>query len=517
MFLLTHCVNFKQLKVNMYKGDSMKTALNQNELATLSTVLLSNLDETVFFSKLSGFVQEMTGEHKVLGFEVLSDGCTRLISENGQALSTAKLLNKGQGLSGYVARMKRAYYSNSVKRDPIASTGVQGAEIESELCLPIMIDGNVIGTINVQSMKKDRNFGEVDIAMINDILMQLQSPIRNMHLYLMAKNLNRELQTKIEAKEKELSNRVEIQVSKNFDDNSQMIGLSKNFLEVVQMAKKVASQDFPILLEGAHGVGKKILAKKIHSWSGRKGGCVVASCSALNESQLDREIFSSKGLLVQSNGGTLIIDDIGNTTHHIQAKILRALIAGEMITSDTEEKIALNVRMIATSKVGLKQLVEEGKFKEELFYRLNTIALKIPALKERQDDIKVMAEFFLNLGKSQSKVLTSGAIEKLTSYFWPGNAHELKNIMERTHILTDGQYIEAGHLPEFAQEVKVEKVEAPVKYIEFTLFDLEKKHIIDTLDHLSGNKTRAAKALGITVKTLYNKLHSYGMIEAREQ
>ncbi len=495
----------------------MKTALNHNELATLSTVLLSNLDEVVFFSKLTGFVQDLMREHKVLGFEVLSDGCTRLLSENGQALNSAKLLNKGQGLSGYVARMKRAYYSNSVKRDPIASTGIREDIVEAELCVPVMIEGSVIGTINVQSLRNDRNFGEADIAAINDILTQLQSPIRNMHLYLMAKNLNRELQSRIEAKEKELSSRVEIHVSKGLEDNSQLIGLSKNFLEVVQMAKKIASQDFPVLMEGAHGVGKKILAKKIHTWSGRKGGCVIASCSALNEAQLDRELFSSKGLLVQANGGTLIIDDIANTTAHIQTKLLRALVAGEMIAIDTEEKIALNVRMIATSKVELKKLVEEGKFKEELFYRLNTIALRIPSLRNRQEDVKVMAEFFLNHGKSQAKILTSGAIEKLTSYFWPGNAHELKNIMERTYILTDGQYIEAAHLPEFAVEVKVEKVEAPVKYVEFTLFDLEKKHIIDTLDHLNGNKTRAAKALGITVKTLYNKLHSYGLIEAREQ
>ena len=495
----------------------MKTASIQNELATLSTVLLSNLDEVVFFSKLSGFVQDVMNEHKVLGFEVLSDGCTRLVSENGQALSTAKLLNKGQGLSGYVARMKRAYYSNSVKRDPIASTGLRDDAVEAELCMPIMVEGSVIGTINVQSTKKDRNFGEGEIVILNDILAQLQSPIRNMHLYLMAKNLNRELMCKIEAKEKELSNRVEIQVTKGLEDNSQMIGLSKNFLEIVQTAKKVAGQDFPVLLEGNHGVGKKILARKIHTWSGRKGGVVVASCGAFNEVQLDREIFSSKGLMVQANGGTLIIDDIGSTTAYIQTKILRALVAGEMIAVDTEEKIALNVRLIATSKVSLKDLVEAGSFKEELFYRLNTVALKIPSLKERHEDIKVMAEHFLNHGKSEKKVLTSGAIEKLTSYFWPGNAHELKNIMERTYILTDGQYIEASHLPEFAVEVKVEKVEAPVKYVEFTLFDLEKKHIIDTLDHLGGNKTRAAKALGITVKTLYNKLHSYGLIEAREQ
>ena len=494
----------------------MKTATNHNELATLSTVLLSNLDEVVFFSKLSGFIQNIMDEHKVLGFEALSDGSTRLISENGHSVDS-KLLNKGQGLSGYVARMKRAYYSNSVKRDPIASTGHREEIVEAELCLPIMVEGSVIGTINVQSTKKDRNFGEAEIAMINDVLKGLEAPIRNMHLYLMAKNLNRELQSRIEAREKELSNRVEIQVTKGFEDNSQMIGLSKNFLDVVQTAKKIASQDFPVLLEGNHGVGKKILAKKIHSWSARKGGVVVASCSAMNEAQLDRELFSSKGLMIQANGGTLIIDDIGNTSHHIQTKILRALVAGEMVTVDTEEKVALNVRLIATSKVSLKDLVEAGSFKEDLFYRLNTVALKVPALKERHDDIKVMAEHFLNLGKAEKKVLTAGAIEKLVSYFWPGNAHELKNVMERTYILTDGQYIEASHLPEFAVEVKVEKVEVKASYQEFTLFDLEKKHIIDTLDHLGGNKTRAAKALGITVKTLYNKLHSYGLIEAREQ
>lgn len=495
----------------------MKTATHQNELATLSTVLLSNLDEVVFFSKLSGFVQDVLKEHKVLGFEALTDGSTRLLAENGVALSNAKILNKGQGLSGYVARTKRAYYSNSVKRDPIASTGLRDDAVEAELCMPIMIDGSVIGTINVQSTKKERNFGEEEMILINGVLAELAAPIRNMHLFLMAKNLNHELQVRLNAQEKELSNRVDIQVTRGFEDNTQMIGLSKSFLDIVQTAKKVASQDFPVLLEGQHGVGKKLLARKIHAWSARKGGVVVASCSAMNEAQLDREIFGSKGLMVQANGGTLIIDDIDTTTAHIQTKILRALVAGEMIAVDTEEKISLNVRLIATSKSSLKSQVEAGSFKEELFYRLNTVALSVPALRERNEDIKVMAEHFLNHGKAEKKVLTAAAIEKLSAYHWPGNAHELKNIMERTYILTDGQYIEASHLPEFAVEVKVEKVEEKAEFIEYTLFDLEKKHIVDTLNHLAGNKTRAAKALGITVKTLYNKLHSYGMIDAREQ
>jgi Nif-specific regulatory protein len=495
----------------------MKKASNQNELATLSTVLLSNLDEVLFFAKLTSYIQSVMNEHKVLGFELLADGSTLLIAENGKAINTAKVLVKGQGLSGYVGRTKRAYYSNSVKRDPLASTGIREEAVEAELCLPIMVEGSAIGTINIQSINKDRNFGEAEIVIVNDILAQLQAPIRNMHLYLVARNLNRELLGRIEAKEKELSNRVDVQASRKSEESSQMIGLSKNFLEIVQMSKKIASQDFPILLQGAHGVGKKILAKKIHTWSGRKGSCVVASCSALNESQLEREIFSSKGLMVQANGGTIIIDDIASMTLNLQSKVMRALVSGEMITVDTEEKIALNVRLIVTSKVSLKDKVENGTFKEELFYRLNTISMRIPNLRERQEDIKVMAEFFLNQNKKEAKVLTSGAIEKLSGYFWPGNAHELKNIMERTYILTDGQYIEGADLPEFAEEVKTEIVAAPVLFSESTLFDLEKKHIVDTLSHLGGNKTRAAKALGITVKTLYNKLHSYGMIEAREQ
>lgn len=494
----------------------MKTASNQNELATLSSVLLANLDEVVFFSKITEFVAQVFPGHQVLGFEAFNDGSTGLIAENGKALSAAKLLNKGQGLSGYVARTKRAYYSNSVKRDPLASTGIRAEGVEAELSIPVMFESSVIGTINVQSTDANRQFSEADIATINNILVDLAAPIKNMHLFLMTKNLNRELMGRIEAKEKELSSRVDIKTVSHFEDKSQMVGVSKNYLSVVQAAKKVSTQDFPVLLEGAHGTGKKILAKKIHAWSNRKGGCVVANCSVLNESQLDRELFSSKGLMIQANGGTLILDDISFISSLIQTKLFRAITSGEMTTVDTDEKVALNVRIIATSKVSLRSEVEAGNFKEELFYRLNTIALTVPTLRERSEDIKVMAEFFLNNGKAEAKILTSAAMEKLNDYFWPGNAHELKNVMERTYILSEGQYIEASELPDFPREEKVEEVVVSVQFSESTLYDLEKKHIIDTLDHLNGNKTRAAKALGITVKTLYNKLHSYGLIEARE-
>lgn len=495
----------------------MKAAQLSNELSTLCTVLLSNLNEVVFFAKITGQIHDMIGEHKVQGYVSLNDGSTRLMAENGHSVNEV-LLAKGQGLSGYVTRTRRAYYSNSVKRDPIATTSKREDAVDAELCVPMMVDSSIIGTLNIQSIQKGRQFGEADIKMINEVLAALEAPLRNMHMFLMAQNLNKELMAKIESREKELSNRIEVR-SFIQDEECQLIGHSRKFLDVVALARKVAIQDFPVLLEGHHGVGKKQLARKIHQWSGRKGACVLANCSAFTEAQMDRELFGKHGLFVQANGGTLIIDEIGSLSLNIQSKILRTLVAGEMITVDSDERIMLNVRLIVSSKVMVKNLVEAGTFKEDLYYRLNTVHAVIPSLRDRQEDIKHLAEHFLNAkrGSGESKILTSAALEKLCSYFWPGNAHELKNVMERTYILSEGQYIEADHLPEFAkEEVKEEIIEVVVKFSEMTLFDLEKKHIIDTLDHLNGNKTRAAKALGITVKTLYNKLHSYGLIEARE-
>ena len=237
----------------------------------------------------------------------------------------------------------------------------------------------------------------------------------------------------------------------------------------------------------------------------------------MTDEQLNADLFSSRGLLIQANGGTLIIDDISNLGETLQKKLLRFIVTGELITTDSNEKKQLNVRLVVTSKQSLKERVQEGLLLEDLYYRLSTVYFNIPPLKERRDDIRGLAEFFLNHNKKEKKIVTSEALEKLSAYHWPGNAHELKNVMERIYILTDGQYVEASHLPQFEHEEKIEIEQEVVIFNESTLFDLEKRHILDTLSHLDGNKTRAAKALGITVKTLYNKLHNYGLIEAKEQ
>lgn len=514
--------HFYAFHIYSVKEINMKNALNQNEVSTLSTVLLTNLDENVFFSKISEFVKKQFGEYKVQVFEAFEDGSTQLRAENGKVIDSGLVYDKGQGLSGYVTRIKRAYYSNS-KRDPLLATTKRDACVESELCAPIIVEGMILGTIHVQSKKEDRKFSEADVEIIREILDSLESPLKNLKMYLIAKHLNRELQGQIEQKEEELKLRGPVSNNKKLGmDKVEIIGHSNAIMEVNNIAQRVAGEDFPVMLIGESGCGKKLLAKRIHSLSSRGESPVeVLHCSAIEESQMEVELFGSTerpGIFERANGGTLILDCIEELSLNIQAKVLRSLLSGEIYKVGSNAPTAVNVRIVSTNKQPLDQAVEEGRFREDLLYRLNIVKIDMPSLKERRDDIKVLSEFFMNQGKAQEdyKILTSKAVEKLVNYRWPGNIQELRNVMERTYILADDRYVDEHHLPNLAVEVMEE--EAPQEdFSEMTLHELEKLHIIRTLEHLGGNKTRAAKTLGITVKTLYNKLHSYGLVQSKSE
>lgn len=502
----------------------MKSALDMNEVSTLSTVLLTNLDENLFFAKISEFMMQHFEAYKTLVFESFADGVTELKAINGKvAMEDEKIIYpKGQGLSGYVTRMKRAYYSNS-KRDPLLATSKRDDCVHSELSVPIISNGIILGTIHIQSSDENNIFSEEDVVVINNILENLSAPIGNMRLYLLARNLNRELQTKIEMKELELSQREPItkKVKKSIKE-VEIVGHSKSIVEIKNIIKRVASEDFPVLITGESGVGKKLIARKIHSLSDRKENeCIIVHCSAIEESALEMELFGTiekPGILEKANGGTVVLDAVDELPLGIQAKLLRAMISGEIYNIDGNSPKSVNFRVISTSKVSLDKKLEEGNFREDLLYRLNIVGIDVPSLQERQDDIKVLSENFLNNGKASedAKLLTKSAIEKLMNYSWPGNIQELRNVMERTFILADDRYIDANHLPEFVREkqVVINEVET---FTEMTLHDLEKRHICQTLEHLGGNKTRAAKNLGITVKTLYNKLHSYGLVKSKSE
>src|SRR5690554_1229286 len=210
----------------------MKRALDQNQVSTLSTVLLTNLDENVFFSKISDFVQKQFGEYKVQVFEAFQDGSTQLRAENGKLIEDGLVLDKGKGLSGYVSRMKRAYYSNS-KRDPLLSGIVRDPKVESELCAPIHCDGMVLGTIHVQSSTEGRVFSDEDVAIVKEILDSIETPLKNLKVYLIAKHLNRELEGKIQEKEEELRQRgPAIGNKKAFGEKIEIIGHSNAIMQL---------------------------------------------------------------------------------------------------------------------------------------------------------------------------------------------------------------------------------------------------------------------------------------------
>lgn len=500
----------------------MRSALDLSKVSTLEAELLQNLDERVFFSKLSGFIQSLFNEYKILIFECYQDGSTELIAENGKEIEDGLFYEKGQGLSGYVLRTKRAYYSNS-KRDPLLATSQRDECVISELCVPLITKDAVIATINIQSSNEERKFSEEDVQAINELLNQLEMPINNIRLYLIAKNLNRELENKIKEKDQELLSRGPSIGASNTQriENIDMIGQSHAFVEVMNIAKKIAKEDFPVLISGEAGTGKKLLAKKIHSLSERNGReCITIHCASIDEKQLELEMFGSTqrpGVFQRANGGTVILNSVEELPSGLQAKLLRLIISGEMYHVDSNIPLASNVRIISSTKADITRKVDDGEFSEELMYRLNIMSIKMPSLRERKEDIKILSERFINeMNRDSGKVITSKAVEKLSSYSWPGNIHELKNLMERTSILVSEQYIDESHLPELECEAEIEEVVVE-EFSEMTLHNLEKLHICKTLDHLGGNKTRAAKSLGITVKTLYNKLHSYGLVNPKSE
>lgn len=491
----------------------MNYAQNVNEISTLSSVLLSTLDEAIFFGKISGFFHEAFKEHSVQAYKVYSDGAIQLVSENGKAHNDGEIIERPANISGYVIRTKRAYISNNVQRDPLFHGQSLDASIHSELCVPVVSQGTIIATINVRSANEERKFSEKDINLVLEILEELKAPIHNMKLYLMAKHLNRELMKKIETVNKELLSKGEVKKS-----DIKIIGHNSEFLGVLDIISKVAREDFPVLLEGECGAGKKIIARKLHSLSSRNAAeSVVLNCQ-LSEEDFEQELVGREeriGLLERANGGTLILSNISELSDRAQRKILAVLTTGK-ITLNTGKELALNIRVVATSRVNLKEKVENGEFNADLYQRVSTIKVIIPALRNRADDIKLLATYFLNDNREESekKNLTSKAIEILNAHNWSGNVRELKSVMERVFIMTDGKYVDAEDIPALGSAQASAVVEEE-SFEEISLHDLEKQHIVRTLGHLDGNKTKAAKSLGITVKTLYNKLHSYGLISSR--
>ncbi|MBT7609326.1 MAG: sigma-54-dependent Fis family transcriptional regulator [Bacteriovoracaceae bacterium] len=507
---------------------------NNDEIKNLSNSLFSSLEEKHFFPALGAYFHKMVGADNTKIFIVNQDQSASLISENGKISKKKVILVKGEGSTGHVIRTRKPYFSNNTERDPLFSIEAS-AGVRKELIAPIVYEGIVIATIHFQVIKKEIEFSRDHITNIFATLNNIQKPIANMKMYLAAKFLNSALLEQIETKEKELNeskNGLSASDSYKIEDKK-IVGKSDSMKHLLNLVEKIAKAKTNTLIEGLTGTGKEMVARKIHCLSDRSNlGFVSIDCSALTELQLEVEIFGEEvvdftkgpivktGILEKADGGTLFINNIDQMPLGIQTRLSQYISEGLAFRVNGQAPYRTNVRILGATSKDLTSLVEGNMFREDLFFALAAITIKVPSLKERKEDIELLANYFLNKDRpcDEHKSLSPSALQKLLDYAWPGNVRELNNVMERAFILSDGMIVEKDHLSENilrCEEVLPEEAKI-VDYTEMTLDELEKIHITSTLDHLGGNKTRTAKTLGITVKTLYNKLHSYGMIAPKE-
>ncbi|MBP9673497.1 MAG: sigma-54-dependent Fis family transcriptional regulator [Bacteriovoracaceae bacterium] len=312
-----------------------------------------------------------------------------------------------------------------------------------------------------------------------------------------------------------------------------MIGKSKRMQQIYQMLEKISNSETTILIQGDNGTGKELVAKAIHYNSPRKNCVFLAqNCSAFNDNLLDSELFGhvkgaftgavkdKKGLFEVANGGTLFLDEIGDTSLTMQVKLLRVLQEGTFLPVGATSPRKVNVRLIAATNKNLKEMVAKGEFREDLYYRINVINVTLPALRERQEDIPLLMEHFLEKKCAEmgivTKVVSPKALEKLLDYPWPGNVRELENEVERMVVLSgEGKSL----VPENLSPKIVEFGEAPsaVQGIRTTgslkeaLEELELLMIREGLKRCNFNKSKLAKELGISRAGLIMKVEKYGL------
>jgi two-component system response regulator FlrC len=309
---------------------------------------------------------------------------------------------------------------------------------------------------------------------------------------------------------------------------TEIITQNKHMLKLMDLARTIARSQASVLVCGESGTGKELFARLIHESSPRNQGPFVAvNCAAIPENLLESELFghergSFTGALFQrigkfelANHGTILLDEVSEMNSNLQAKLLRVLQEFEIDRIGGKKPVKLDVRVVATTNLSLEKEMREGRFREDLYYRLNVIPIKIPPLRERREDIPLLTRYFMKrysekIGKTVNE-LTEDALHYLQNLTWKGNVRELENLIERAVLITCDLNISLHHLTMFeetaAQPLREESAFRPQAGI--SMREMEKSLIIETLNQVEGNRTHAAKMLGISIRTLRNKINEY--------
>ncbi|HYD87766.1 MAG TPA: sigma-54 dependent transcriptional regulator [Vitreimonas sp.] len=321
------------------------------------------------------------------------------------------------------------------------------------------------------------------------------------------------------------------------DDERPMIAADAAMKQVIALADQVAGSDASIMITGESGVGKEVLARYVHKKSKRRDKPFIAvNCAAIPEHLLESELFGHEkgaftgavarriGKFEEADGGTLLLDEISEMDLRLQSKLLRALQERVIDRVGGAKPVPVNIRILATSNRDLSQSVRAGEFREDLLYRLNVVNLRIPALRERKDDLAALSAFFIDkyarANGRPARRLSAKGLEQVLAHNWPGNVRELENAMHRAILLTNTEEVgaEAIRAPDGAPVGKrdatgdaIEAAQAAARnLVGRTVAEVEQDLILETLTHCLGNRTHAAHILGISIRTLRNKLKQYG-------
>jgi two-component system response regulator HydG len=325
-------------------------------------------------------------------------------------------------------------------------------------------------------------------------------------------------------------NRMLKETLKNQFNSQNIVGQSPSMVKLLNIANQAAPSEATVLITGESGTGKELIAGLIHYNSPRKEGPFVKiNCAAITETLIESELFGHEkgaftgadrtkdGRILQANGGSIFLDEVSEMPSTMQVKLLRVLQERELTRVGGDKVLSVDVRVIAATNKLLPELIASGLFREDLYYRLNVIGLDVPPLRQRQEDIPILAHHFLDMfiqkNNKDIKGFSPTFMDKLLRYDWPGNVRELMNIIERSVVLAQSQYLDEEYLSILPESQKTENNHFVQNIANKPLENIEKSAILTTLESAKGNKSETARRLGITRKTLHKKLKQYGLME----
>ncbi|MSR46674.1 MAG: sigma-54-dependent Fis family transcriptional regulator [Planctomycetes bacterium] len=510
-------------------------------LLEINQALAAELDKARLYSKILDAAVELTGAERAFlvlssaGDEEPAVAASRNVDreEIRSAISkVSKTVVRKVVESGATQRIESALDDPSLQ----PSQSISGMRLVSILAVPLKMRGTVLGCLYL-----DNRFQRGIFTPDHQQLMELfadQAAVAVENARLMAQNaaarveleqLNGKLSVRVAVQEVELQSMRDALMQRPDatpprHDYPEIIGRSPSMLEMLRLLDVVVETDYPVLILGESGVGKEVVARAIHRLGRRATKAFLAeNCAAIAENLLEAELFGyvkgaftgadkdKRGLFEEAHGGTLFLDEIGDMEVAMQRKLLRVLQEGEFRKVGGHDSIKVDVRILSATNADLARKLEDGSFREDLYFRLKVMTVRVPPLRERRGDIPALIDFFLRDAAKRTArpppEVTPEALQTLCNYAWPGNVRELKNEVLKLVALSDGK-IEPRHLRGLGEGTRPIHLALAGR----TLEDLEKEAIRQALEAARGKRIEAARLLGLPRRTFYNRLKKYGLL-----